>query len=97
MTRVINSPKTYIMFNPPHPGETIKEVILQALNLTVAEAALQLDVDPIILLNIVNGEASISVDIALKLENWIENGPSAEVWLGMQMSHDLWKIRHLND
>jgi antitoxin HigA-1 len=32
------------MFNPPHPGETLREDILPALGLTVTEAAEQLGV-----------------------------------------------------
>ena len=32
------------MFNPPHPGETLKEDVLPTLGLTVTEAAQQLGV-----------------------------------------------------
>ena len=32
------------MFNPPHPGETLREDVLPALGLTVTEAAAQLGV-----------------------------------------------------
>jgi len=32
------------MYNPPHPGETLREDVLPALGLTVAEAARQLGV-----------------------------------------------------
>ncbi len=33
------------MFNPPHPGLTLRDDILPALNLQVGEAAAQLGVD----------------------------------------------------
>ena len=33
------------MFNPPHPGETLKEDVLPALGLSVTEAAAQLGAD----------------------------------------------------
>jgi hypothetical protein len=42
---------------------------------------------------VINGKAAISTDLALKLEEWLD-GPSAEVWLGMQLDHDLWKARN---
>ncbi len=32
------------MFNPPHPGESIREDVLPALGITVTEAAKQLGV-----------------------------------------------------
>lgn len=81
------------MFDPPHPGETIKEDILPALGLSVTEAALQVGITRVALSRVINGKAAISIDLALKLEKWLD-GPSAEVWLAMQTSHDLWKARH---
>ena len=81
------------MFNPPHPGETIKEDILPALGLSVTEAALQIGVTRVTLSRVINGKAGISIDLALKLEKWL-NGPSADVWLGMQINHDLWHARN---
>jgi len=82
------------MFDPPHPGETLKEDVLPALGLSVTEAALQLGVTRVALSRVINGRSAISVDLALKLEGWLDNGPSAEVWLAMQTSHDLWKARN---
>lgn len=81
------------MFNPPHPGEIIKEDILPELHLSVTEAAMQLGITRVALSRVINGNAAISIDLALKLEKWLD-GPSAEVWLGMQMDYDLWKARN---
>lgn len=80
------------MFNPPHPGEIIKEDILPELGISVTEAALQLGITRVALSRVINGKAAISTELALKLEKWL-NGPSAEVWLRMQLDHDLWKAR----
>ena len=51
------------MFNPPHPGETLKEDILPALGLTVTQAAHQLGVTRTALSRILNGHAGISPDM----------------------------------
>ena len=81
------------MFNPPHPGEILKEDILPERHLSVTEAAMQLGITRVALSRVINGNAAISIDLALKLEKWLD-GPSAEVWLGMQMDYDLWKARN---
>lgn len=82
------------MVNPPHPGETLKEDILPALQLSVTEAAAQLGVSRVALSRVLNGRAAISVDLARRLERWLNGpakGPSAESWLKGQMAYDLWQ------
>ena len=59
------------MYNPPHPGETLKEDVLPALGLSVTEAAKQLGVARPTLSNVLNGHAAISVEMALLLEQWL--------------------------
>jgi addiction module HigA family antidote len=83
------------MFNPPHPGETLREDVLPTLGLTVTEAARQLGVTRAALSRVLNGHAAISVDMALRLEAWlgVERGGRAELWLSQQMDHDLWRAR----
>jgi len=76
------------MFNPPHPGETIKEDVLPALGLTVTEAAEQLGVARVTLSRMINGHAAISADMAIRLAQWL--GGSAEIWLRLQLQYDLW-------
>lgn len=82
------------MFNPPHPGETIREDILPALDITVTEAARQLGVSRVTLSRLLHGQSGISADMARRLEAWLggpNHGPSAESWLGMQANYDLWQ------
>lgn len=82
------------IFNPPHPGETIREDILPALGLTVTEAARQLGVSRAALSRVINGRAAISADMARRLEAWLDgpkHGPSAESWLRQQLDFDLWQ------
>ena len=83
------------MFNPPHPGLTLRDDVLAALKLTVGEAASQLGVDRTTLSKVVNGRASISPAMALRIERWLgrDNGGAAEVWLDQQTAYDLWQAR----
>jgi len=76
------------MFNPPHPGELLKEDVLPDLGLTVSEAARQLGVTRVTLSKIINGKSSISPDMALRLASWLQTTPDS--WLNMQTAYDLW-------
>ena len=83
------------MFNPPHPGETLKEDVLPALALNVTEAAAQLGVTRAALSRVLNGRAAISPEMALRIEGWlgVENGGRADAWVSQQAAYDLWKAR----
>lgn len=83
------------MFNPPHPGETLREDVLPALGLTVTDAAAQLGVTRAALSRVLNGRAAISPTMALRIEAWlgVENGGSADAWLAQQTAYDLWQAR----
>jgi addiction module HigA family antidote len=82
------------MFNPPHPGESIREDVLPTLGLTVTDAARQLGVARVTLSRLINGQSGISADMARRLETWLggpEQGPSAESWMRIQSDYDLWQ------
>ena len=81
------------MFNPPHPGETLRQDVLPALGLTVTDAAEQLGVTSAALSRVLNGRAAISPVMAVRLEGWLglENGGHADAWLAQQTAHDLWQ------
>ena len=83
------------MFNPPHPGETLREDVLPALGLTVTDAAVQLGVTRAALSRVLNGRAAISPMMALRIEGWlgVENGGHADAWLAQQTAYDLWQAR----
>ena len=83
------------MFNPPHPGLTLRDDILPALSLQVSEAAAQLGVDRTTLSKVLNGRAAVSPAMALRLERWLgrDHGGAAEVWLAQQAAYDLWQAR----
>jgi len=75
------------MFNPPHPGEVLRERIPETM--TVTDAADALKVSRIMLSKILNGKAGIRADMALRLSQWL--GTSPDLWLGMQLQYDLWQ------
>jgi addiction module HigA family antidote len=82
------------MKNPPHPGRLIKGEI-EALGLSVAQAAEGLGVTRQQLYRVINGECAISPEMAVRLERGI--GSSAAAWLRMQMNHDLAQVQKRAD
>ena len=76
------------MHNPPHPGEVLKSLCLDPLNLSVTETAKALGVSRKTLSAILNGRAGISPEMAVRLS--IAFGTSAESWLTQQTQYDLW-------
>jgi len=77
------------MYNPPHPGEILREDVLLELGISVTEAASQLGVTRVMLSRIINSKAGISPDMALRLAAWFDTTPDS--WLNMQVSYDLWR------
>ncbi len=78
------------MKNPPHPGELVRENI-DELGLSVAKAATGLRVTRQQLYNVISGRRAITPEMALRLEKAF--GGSADVWLRMQVNHDLAQVR----
>jgi len=76
------------MHNPPHPGEVLKTLCLDPLDLSVTEAARSLGVSRKTLSSILNGRAGISPEMAVRLS--IAFSTSAESWLNQQVQYDLW-------
>ena len=83
------------LHNPPHPGETVRDICLEPLGLTVTAAAKGLGVSRKALSDLVNGHAGISPDMAIRLSKAF--GGSAESWLKKQMAYDLWRARQRAD
>jgi antitoxin HigA-1 len=76
------------MHNPPHPGEVLRALCLEPLNLTVTDAARSLGVSRKALSSILNGRAGITPEMAIRLS--IAFNTSAESWLNQQLQYDLW-------
>lgn len=85
-----------LMHNPPHPGEVIRELCLEPLELSVTEAAKGLGVSRKTLSAILNGRAGISPEMAVRLS--IAFDTTAESWLSQQLQYDLWNAeQHRKD
>ena len=74
------------MNNPPHPREIIKKDVLEAEGISVTEASRQLGVSRFTLSRLLNGKAGVSMNMALRLSQWL--GTSPELWLRMQEACD---------
>src|SRR5215472_10717736 len=79
------------MKHPPHPGAFIRTEILVPLDLSVTDAAQVLGVSRAALSNLLNGQADLSGDMALRLEKAF--GVRMETLMRMQSSYDIAQTR----
>lgn len=71
----------------PHPGEIIKEDVLEPLGLTVTEAAERLGMTRPNLSRVLNGKTGISPDLALRLQH--AGVSTARFWMDLQTNYEL--------
>ena len=69
-----------------HPGKILAEE-LEALGVTPAELARQIEVPPNRISQIIHGKRAITGDTALRLAHWF--GTQPEFWLNLQTSFDV--------
>ena len=74
------------MFNPPHPGEVLREFLPD--DMTIEEIARRLSISRVQLSRILNGHSAISADMAIRIGLLTNTTP--ESWLNGQMRWDLW-------
>ncbi len=79
------------MKNPPHPGLSVRHDCIEALGLTVTEAARNLGVARQTLNNLLNGKSGISAEMAIRLDKAFGGG--AETWLRLQAAYELAQAR----
>ena len=77
------------MHNPPHPGEILRELCLEPLDLSVTDAAEALGISRKTLSSILNGRSGISPEMAIRLSKAFDTTP--ESWLNQQQQYDLWR------
>lgn len=77
------------MHNPPHPGETLFEDVLPALDISITEMARRLGFARETLSRILHGHAPISPDLAVRLER--AGIGRARTWLAAQSDYELWQ------
>ena len=83
------------MKNPVHPGKILGEDVIEALGLTVSEAAARLGVSRVTLSRVIHGHSGISPNLAVRLEK--AGVSTARMWLAMQSNYDLAAELEMND
>lgn len=76
---------------PLHPGEVVKDELIDATGMSVTEAAIRLGVSRTALSRLLNGHAGISPEMALRLSKLF--GTSIEMWVNVQAQYDIWLIK----
>jgi addiction module HigA family antidote len=85
------------MLNPAkitRPGEFIQEYILNEFDLTTEQLAKLLNLSEKRVTDLLNNQAQITADIALRLGRFTQTSP--QVWLNLQNNSDLWDVQHQN-
>ena len=78
------------MYNPPHPGEVLRDGVFTGSGITVTDFAKRIGVTRVALSRVLNSRGGISADMAVRLTAAL--GGSAESWLHMQADYELWKV-----
>ena len=76
------------MYNPLHPGEVLRKLYIEPLNLKDKDVAKGLGITPKALSNFLNGHVGLSFDMALKLSIAFDTTP--ELWLNLQNQYALY-------
>lgn len=75
------------MKNPPHPGRIVRQECLEAIGLSVTDAAKALGVSRNALSELVNERRGISPEMAIRLSKAFGSAP--EIWAGLQFDYDM--------
>lgn len=87
---------------PVHPGNVLKEMYLDPLEVSVTDFADNIGVARKTVSQLINEHSGVSAEMALRLSAAFDTTP--EMWLNMQQKYDLWeaeknvkltKIKHL--
>ena len=79
------------MKNPPHPGLSVRVNCLEPFGLSVTEASKVLGVSRTTLSRLINGQAGVSADMAIRLAKAF--GATPDIWIRMQGAYDLAQAR----
>ena len=76
---------------PSMPGEVLKEMYLEPLDVTITDFAEHIGVSRKTVSALVNGRAPVTVDMAMRLSVALNTTPV--LWLNLQRAVDLWNAR----
>ena len=75
---------------PTHPGETLREDVLPALQMTQTEFAKRIGVSRLSVSELLLEKRALTADMAMRVGKL--TGTSPESWLRMQEALDLWEL-----
>ena len=81
------------MHNPAHPGEILRELVIEPLGLTITDVSEHLNISRKTLSKVLNGRGSITPEMAVRLELAFKK-PAADHWLRLQNAYDLCEARN---
>jgi antitoxin HigA-1 len=84
-----------LMKNPSHPGEVLKELYLDPLDMSPIALAKRLHVPRTRIERLVKGETALTADTAMRLARFFGNTP--EFWMNLQRAWDLARVRETID
>ncbi|MDR2241030.1 MAG: HigA family addiction module antidote protein [Zoogloeaceae bacterium] len=84
--RTLRNPKR----RPTHPGETLREDVLPALEMTQTEFARRLGVSRLSVSELLHEKRGMTPEMAVRVARLLNTTP--ESWLRMQQALDLWEV-----
>lgn len=78
-----------IMHNPLHPGEIIKDILINGAQLSVTDAAEHLGINRTTLSRLLNGHMGLSAEMAIRLSKLLKN-TDVIMWMNLQRDYDIW-------
>ncbi len=79
--------------NPLHPGEILKDILIEGARLSVTDIANRLGVNRTTISRLFNGHSGISPDMALRLSMLLPN-TDITMWMNLQRDYDIWQVQH---
>ena len=77
---------------PTHPGELIREIIIEHLKMTIIEAARRMGIDRRGLQAVMRAKQGVTAEMALRFARIAGGKPN--LYLQMQKAYDLWHAEH---
>jgi addiction module HigA family antidote len=78
------------MYNHPHPGTIIKDILIDGAKLSITGAATILGVNRVSVSKLINGHVGISPEMAVRLS--VALNTSSDMWIKLQANYELWKV-----
>ena len=75
-------------FEPPHPGEYLREDVLPTLGMSIKDLAEHLGVSRTALSELVHEKRDLSITMAQRLGQAFGNG--VRFWMALQLTRDIW-------